>query len=50
MRASQQKTHIFSCDTMQGYYLSRPVPAEEFGSFLKRLGESDGKAHGLLGG
>ena len=42
--------HQRHCDTMQGYYLSRPVTAEEFGTFLKRLGESDGKAHGLLGG
>ena len=41
--------HQRRCDTMQGYYLSRPVTAGEFGTFLKRLGESDGKAHGLLG-
>jgi diguanylate cyclase (GGDEF)-like protein/PAS domain S-box-containing protein len=38
-----------SCDTMQGYYLSRPIPASEFSSFLTKLGESDGKAHGMLG-
>ncbi len=37
------------CDSMQGFYLSRPVTAGEFGLFLKRLGASDGKAHGLLG-
>lgn len=38
------------CDSMQGYYLSRPVPAGEFSTFLKKLKKSDGKAHGLLGG
>jgi len=37
------------CDSMQGFYLSRPVTAGEFSLFLKRLGASDGKAHGLLG-
>lgn len=37
------------CDVMQGYYLSRPVPAGEFGIFLTRLHESGGKAHDLLG-
>lgn len=38
------------CDTMQGFYLSRPVPAAEFGDFLKRLGKADGKGHSMLGG
>lgn len=38
------------CDTMQGFYLSRPVTAAECGLFLKKLGTVDGKAHSLLGG
>ena len=25
-----------SCDAMQGYHLSKPLPAEQFGAFLKR--------------
>jgi EAL domain-containing protein (putative c-di-GMP-specific phosphodiesterase class I) len=37
------------CDTMQGYYLSRPVPAAEFGDFLKKLGAVEGKGHSMLG-
>ena len=37
------------CDIMQGYYLSRPVSAAEFGDFLKKLHDHDGSAHGMLG-
>lgn len=37
------------CDVMQGYYLSRPISATEFGDFLKKLHEHEGSAHGMLG-
>lgn len=37
------------CDTMQGYYLSRPIPAAEFGVFLTKLGIVEGKGHSMLG-
>ncbi len=38
------------CDTMQGFFLSRPVTAGEFSIFLTKLGEADGKGHSMLGG
>lgn len=41
--------HQRHCDTMQGFYLSQPVTAEEFSIFLDKLGKSNGKAHSLLG-
>lgn len=37
------------CDTMQGFYLSRPAEATAFTDFLKKLAGMDGKAHGMLG-
>jgi EAL domain-containing protein (putative c-di-GMP-specific phosphodiesterase class I) len=37
------------CDTMQGFYLSRPAEANAFTDFLKKLAGMNGKAHGLLG-
>ncbi|NTV09672.1 MAG: EAL domain-containing protein [Zoogloea sp.] len=35
-RMQVQYLHEHDCDTIQGYYVSRPLPADEFAAFLKR--------------
>lgn len=38
VETQEQQTFLLdhACDAMQGYYFSRPVPQEQFASFLRQ--------------
>lgn len=37
--ASLQLLHDFGCDTIQGYFISKPIPSSEFSSWLEQWNE-----------